>query len=56
MLFHAKEPGSWVEQTKERRPPNVITVALPNKMVRTIWEILAHGGLFQKEHMSTKLA
>jgi transposase len=56
VLFHAKEPGPWVEQMKKRRPPNVITVALANKMARTIWAILAHGRPFQKEHVSTRLA
>jgi transposase len=56
VLFHAKEPGPWVEQMKKRRPPNVITVALANKIARTIWAILAHGRPYQKEHVSTRLA
>jgi transposase len=56
VLFHAKEPGPWVEQMKKRRPPNVITVALANKVARTIWAILAHGRPYQKEHVSTRLA
>jgi transposase len=56
VLFHAKEPGPWVEQMKKRRPPNVITVALANKIAQTIWAILAHGRPYQKEHVSTRLA
>jgi transposase len=43
VLFHAKELGLRLEQMRKRRPPNVITVALANKMARTIWAILVHG-------------
>ncbi|ONX87097.1 IS110-like element ISBcen5 family transposase, partial [Burkholderia cenocepacia] len=42
VLTHAKEPGEWIEQMKKRRPPNVVIVALANKMARTIWAVLAH--------------
>jgi transposase len=48
VLAHAKEPGAWVEQMKKRRPPNVVVVALANKMARTIWAVLAHGRAYQK--------
>ena len=36
LLCHAKEPGAWVEQIQKRQPANVVTVALTNKMARTI--------------------
>ena len=40
VLFLAKEPGPWVEKMKQRRPANVIVVALANKMARMIWAVL----------------
>jgi transposase len=55
-LHHAKEPGPWVEQLTKRRPPNVVVVALANKMARTIWAILAHNQPYQKGHVSVKPA
>jgi transposase len=54
VLHHAKEPGPWVEQISKRRPPNVVTVALANKMARTIWAILAHERAYQKGYVSAK--
>jgi transposase len=54
VLTHAKEPGPWVERMKQRRPSNVVTVALANKMARTIWAILAHARTYQKEYVSVK--
>ena len=56
VLHHVKEPGPWVEQINKRRPPNVVIVALANKMARTIWAILAHDRPYQKGHVSTKPA
>jgi transposase len=56
VLAHAKEPGAWVEQMKKRRPPNVVVVALANKMARTIWAVLAHGRTYQKEYVSVRPA
>jgi transposase len=56
VLHHVKEPGPWVEQISKRRPPNVLIVALANKMARTIWAILAHDRPYQKGHVSEKPA
>jgi len=56
VLHHVKEPGSWVEQIRKRRPPNVVIVALANKMARTIWAILAHDRPYQKGYVSAKPA
>ena len=56
VLAHAKEPGPWVEQISKRRPPNVVTVALANKMARTIWAVLAHDRPYEKGHVSVKPA
>ncbi|MGF6971624.1 transposase [Paraburkholderia sp. JPY465] len=54
VLYHAKEPSSWVEQISKRRPPNVVIVAQANKMARTIWAILAHERSYQMGHVSAK--
>jgi transposase len=54
VLAHAKEPGTWVEQLQKRRPANVVTVALANKMARTIWAVLAHDSQYQKDYVSIK--
>src|SRR3546814_4209938 len=56
VLQHAKEPGPWVEQLGQRRPPNVVVVALANKMARTIWAVLAHDRVYQKEYVSVRPA
>lgn len=56
VLTHAKEPGEWIKQMKKRRPPNVVIVALANKMARTIWAVLAHDRPYQKGYVSVKPA
>lgn len=56
VLQHAKEPGPWVEQLGQRRPSNVVVVALANKMARTIWAVLAHGRAYQTGHVSVRPA
>ncbi|CAB3774755.1 IS110 family transposase ISPfa1 [Paraburkholderia humisilvae] len=54
VLFHAKEPGAWLDQIRKRRPMNVAIVAQANKMARTIWAILAHNRPYEKSYVSTK--
>jgi transposase len=54
VLSHAKQPSEWIEQIRKRRPSNVVTVALANKMARMIWAILAHHTPYRKEHVSIK--
>ncbi|MDR7010093.1 IS110 family RNA-guided transposase (plasmid) [Paraburkholderia strydomiana] len=54
VLTHAKEPSPWVEQISKRRPANVVTVALANKMARTIWAVLAHDRPYQSGYLSAK--
>jgi transposase len=56
VVTHAKEPGPWLEHISKRRPPNVVTVALANKMARTIWALLAHDRQYEKSYMSAKPA
>ncbi|UIF89143.1 IS110 family transposase (plasmid) [Cupriavidus necator] len=54
VLFHAKHVGAWAEQMQKRRPANVVTVALANKMARTIWAILAHDRPYKQDHVSAQ--
>jgi transposase len=54
VLAHATEPGEWIRLMAKRRPPNVVTVALANKMARMIWAILAHDRPYQKGYVSAK--
>lgn len=56
VLFHAKHVGTWADQMQERRPANVVTLALANKMARTIWAILAHDKPYKQDHVSTRPA
>ena len=56
VLMHAKEPSAWVQELSKRRPPNVVTVALANKMARTIWTLLAHERPYEKGYVSIKPA
>lgn len=56
VLTHAKEPSAWVQQISQRRPANVVTVALANKMARTIWALLAHDRQYERSYVSVKSA
>jgi len=56
VLQHAKDPDPWVEQLRQRRPRNVVVVALANKMARTIWALLAHDRAYQPGHLSARPA
>jgi transposase len=50
VLLHTKEPGKWLEELGKRRPPNVVIVALANKMARTIWAMLAHERAYEHDY------
>lgn len=54
VLARTKEPGPWIEQLRRRRPNNVVTVALANKLARTIWALLAHDLKYEKAHVSIR--
>ncbi|MDE9433490.1 IS110 family transposase [Xenorhabdus bovienii] len=51
VIQNAREPGPWVTDLLKRRPVNVVSVALANKMARTIWAVLAHGRSYQKDYV-----
>lgn len=52
VLHHAKTPSPWLQQICARRPPNVVIVALANKIARTIWAVLAHERKYDREYVS----
>jgi transposase len=54
VLQHAKSPSQWLQDIGKRRPRNVVTVALANKMARTIWAVLVHGRTYDKDHVSVR--
>lgn len=54
VLYRAKAPSAWLQQISQRRPPNVVIVALANKIARTIWAVLAHERAYEKEHVSMR--
>jgi transposase len=54
VLCHAKTPSPRLQQISQRRPPNVVVVALANKIARTIWAVLAHNRAYDREHVSLR--
>jgi transposase len=56
VLCHTKRPTAWQTAIQVRRPANVATVALANKMARIAWAILAHGTSYEEHHVSHKPA
>lgn len=53
---HQAQTNPWLKQMSERRPPNVVIVALANKIARQIWAVLAKEQSFQSGHISVKPA
>uniref|UniRef100_UPI0010F6EF00 transposase n=1 Tax=Escherichia albertii TaxID=208962 RepID=UPI0010F6EF00 len=49
-----KEPGLWITELKKHRPVGVATVAMANKLARTVWAIAAHGRKYDKEYVSIR--
>ena len=54
VLAHAKKPGPWLEQIKQRRPANVVIVAQAAKMARTIWAVTAKETDYQRGFKSVR--
>lgn len=54
VLSWQRQPGReldpWLKGLLARRAPNVVIVALANKMARTIWALLAHGRTYQRNY------
>lgn len=54
VIQHAKDKPKWPQQMLARRPPNVVVVALANKMARAAWALVAHGRAYQRDWQSAK--
>jgi len=54
VIEHAKDRPKWLQQMLVRRPPNVVVVALANKIARTAWALVAHGRMYQRDWQSAK--
>lgn len=54
VMCHSKIPTAWQKAIQERRPANVVAVALANKMARTAWVILAHGRTYESSYVSVR--
>jgi len=55
VLRRAREnPGKypWLTQLLTRRPFKVVAVALANKMARTAWALMAHGGTYRAPELA----
>jgi transposase len=46
----ATDPNTWLGRLLQRRPKNVVAVALANKMARQIWALLAHEQVYEPNH------
>lgn len=55
VLIHSKNPPLWLQELKQRRPMNVVVVALANKMARMIWAMMAHGRTYDEKWVSNAL-
>ena len=52
VLTSSKAPPEWALRLAERRPANVVTVAIANKTARTICALLAHDRAYQPNFVS----
>lgn len=52
VVSHAKDRPQGLAKMLERRPKNVVVVALANKMARTAWALLAHDREYQRGYVS----
>jgi transposase len=50
----AKVLPTWLQEISKRRPSNVVTIALANKMARTIWAVLAHERAYDSQYVSVR--
>ena len=47
-MFFDEFKYPWLTELLARRPFKVVAVALANKMARTAWALLAHGGTYRR--------
>ena len=53
VIAGAKNKPAWLKNLMLRRPPNVVAVALANKLARTAWALVAHGRAYRPEWRSS---
>ena len=51
-----KNEDGWSLALAERRPTNVVAVAMANKTVRTVWALLAHDRTYDRDYVSVRPA
>jgi transposase len=51
-LMSQKSPPQWIATLQSRRPPNVVAVAVANKLARTAWALIAHGRNYDQQWRS----
>jgi len=54
-LRRKNQPG-WSQALLQRRPANVVAVAMANKTVRTVWALLAHDRTYDRDYVSVRPA
>jgi transposase len=54
VITHSKEPPELITNLLQRRPKNVVVVALANKMARTIWALAAHERTYQPGYVGQR--
>ena len=47
---------SWIEAAKKRLHPNVLAIALANKLARVAWSVLSHGRAFESRKIARAIA
>jgi transposase len=55
-LARVANPPPWIARMLERRPFNVVAVAVAHKLARTAWAIAAHGSSYQPRWDQTQTA
>ena len=53
VIQNQKEHDPWLTKLLSRRPRNAVTVALANKMARTIWALLAHDRRYDRNYAAS---
>ena len=54
-LRRKSQPG-WALTLAQRRPLNVVAVAMANKMARTVWAVLAQDRAYDRGYVSVRPA
>jgi transposase len=55
VIQNQKNHASWLDKLLLRKHRNVVAVALANKIARTIWALLAHHRIYEKNYSATAM-